>query len=361
MLLNILLKTSLSLRTRISKYLIFLFVFSISAVLLIPGCGDDTVSSDYNIEMPRFNWRKINLYQNDFDQVWAIDTGNIYLLNISSSNLYKLSEGNLTNYYIGNNYIHLLSGIGNQIIIYALSDLNELKFIFWNGSATEVSTGFFLPDTLGNFFTGCATENMGYWISSQSGVVSYNNGNLNFYYLDDPFFTPERIFKSSHNTIRMTGNSFERKIMYEFQDTSFVKIFDYSGNYLLRVLNNEAIGYHIDEYMTGPCFYTISGNTFIESFCTSTNFPISFGSYFSGSSLSDLFIPVYSNAVFNEPRSNGILHWNGNKFSREFAFDFPVPGIGFGVYSNFIIDENTSLILEGYYPKISLYIGTRKK
>lgn len=355
-------KTSLSFKQKNVKYLFYLFIFNISAVMLYPGCSDDTVSSNYNIDLPRFNWRTVNLYSNYFNQVWANDTGNIYFLSCSSSDLYKLSGNILTNYTIGNNYIQRLSGTKNEVVIFALSNTNELKFILWNGSPLEIPTGFILPDTLDPKFTGCATENMGYWICSQTGVVFYNNGNIKYYYLNEPFFNPRKIFKTNQNTIRITGESINRQIMFELQDTTFIKIFDYTGNYFLQVLNNEAIGYYISEHMTGPCFYTLSGNNFIENYCINTNIPISFGLYFfSGSSFSDIFFPVYSTALFNELSSTGILHWNGYKFSKEFEFEAREPGIGFGVLNNYSIDENNFLILEGYYPKITLYIGTRKK
>ena len=341
------------------RTLLILLITAIS-IIYSPGCGDDSVSSNYNIDLQRFNWRTVSLFPNNFNEIWANDTGKIYLLSLSTSNLYKLSGGNLTNYNIGNNNIQRLSGTKDNVVIFALSGENELKFIFWNGSPMEISTGFFLPDTLSHLFTGCVTDNMGAWICSQYGIVSYNNGSLNYYYLDEPLFIPDNIFKSSQNTIRITGESVYRKIMYELQDTAFVKIFDYTGNYNLQVLNNEAIGYHIDENMTGPCFYIISGNNFIENYCINTNIPISFGSNISGSSISDLFFPVYSNAVFNGLSSNGILHWNGNRFSREFEFDAHRPGIGFGVLYNYSIDNDNHLILEGEYPHIKLYIGTRK-
>lgn len=357
MFIKILQKISLS----FTKYLIYLFVLSISAVLVITGCSDGTVSSNYNIDLPRFNWRTVNLNYNNFSQLWANDTGNIYLLDHSTPNLYKLSGGNITNYYIGDNYLHKLSGIGNQPVIFALSDLNELKFIFWNGSPLEIPTGLYINDTVGNIFRGCVTENLGAWICSQSGIVSYNNGSIKYYFLDEPFFIPDKIFKTNQNTIRITGESINRQLMFELQDTTFVKIFDYTGNYRLQVLNTEAYGIYMDENMTGPCFYTISGNNFIEIFCINTNIPISFGSFISGASFSDILIPVYSPALFNELSSFGILHWNGNKFSREFEFDIKQPGIGNGIFNNYAIDENSFLILEGEYPVIKLYIGSRKQ
>lgn len=351
----------------IQFYYVLIKVRSVLAILIIgisiiysPGCVDDTISSNYNIDLPRFIWRKVNLNADYFDQVWAKDTGNVYLLSIMGTNLYKLSGGNLTNYYINEDPIKQLAGTESGIAIFAMTDTRELKFIFWNGAVTEISTGLFLSDTLGTYFRGCATDDLGAWICSQSGIVTYNNGNINRYSLDDPFFIPEEIFKSQQNTIRITGKSREIQEMYEFRDTAFVKIFQYEGNNELRVLNNQACGYYIDEYSTGPCFYDISGTGFIENSCISTNIPISFGNNLSGTSFSNLILYVYSPALFNELSSIGILHWNGNKLSREFEFDPKQPGIGDPIFGFHSIDENNLLMLEGEYLRIKLYIGTRK-
>lgn len=347
-------------------YYVLIKVSSVLAMLIIgisiiysPGCSDDTISTNYNIDLPRFNWRKINLAADNFDQVWAIDTGSVYLLSTMGTNLYKLSGGNFTHYYIGEDPIKQLAGTESGIAIFAMTDTRELKFIFWNGIGTEISTGLFLSDTVGTYYSGCATDDLGAWICSQSGIVSYNSGNINRYSLDDPFFIPKEIFMSQQNTIRITGRSREIQQMYEFRDTAFVKIFQYEGNNELRVLNNQACGYYIDEYMTGPCFYDISGTGFIENSCISTNIPISFGNNLSGSSFSNLFICVFSTAIFNELNPNGILHWNGNKLSREFEFDPKQPGIGDPIFSFHSIDENNLLMLEGEYLRIKLYIGTR--
>ncbi len=347
-------------------FYVLIKVSSVLAMLIIgisiiysTGCSDDTVSSNYNLDLPRFNWRKVNLNAYYIDQVWAKDTGNVYLLGSTGNNLYKLSGGNLTNYYIGEDPIKQLSGTERDIVIFAMTDTRELKFIFWNGSATEIFTGLFLSDTLGTYFNGCATEDLGAWICSQSGIVSYSSGNINSYSLDDPFFIPKEIFRSHQNTIRITGKSREVQIMYEFRDTSFVKIFEYTGINELRILNNEACGYYIDQNMTGPCFYDLSGTSFTENSCISTNIPISFGNNLSGTSFSNLFLYVYSTALFNELSSIGILHWNGNKLSREFEFD-PQGGIGFGVFQYYSIDENNHLILEGQ-SRFKLFIGTKKQ
>ena len=353
------LKQFFSVLTSIKSILVMLV--TVIPIICSTGCGDDTISSNYNIDLPRFNWRKVNLNTEYFDQVWAKDTGNVYLLSIMGTDLYKLSGGNLTNYYISEDPIKQLAGTESGIAIFAMTDTREFKFIFWNGSATEISTGLFLSDTVGTYYSGCATDDLGAWICSQSGIVSFNRGNINRYSLDDPFFIPKEIFKSHQNTIRITGKSREIQQMYEFRDTVFVKIFQYEGNNELKVLNNQACGYYIDEYMTGPCFYDISGASFIENSCISTNIPISFGNNLSGSSFSNLFICVFSTALFNELNPNGILHWNGNKLSREFEFDAKQPGIGDPIFDFHNIDENNLLMLEGEYPRIKLYTGTRKQ
>lgn len=338
---------------------ILVMLITVISIIYSTGCGDDTVSSNYNIDLPRFNWRIVNLNTFYFDQVWGKDTGNVYLLSSTGNNLYKLSGGNLTNYYIGEDPIKQLSGTERDIVIFAMTDTRELKFIFWNGSSTEISTGLFLSDTLGTYFRGCATADLGAWICSQSGIVSFYNGNITRYSLDDPFFVPREIFRSHQNNIRITGKSREIQKMYEFRDTSFVKIFEYTGINELRVLNNEACGYYIDQNMTGPCFYDLSGTSFTENSCISTNIPISFGNNLSGTSFSNLFLHVYSTALFNELSSIGILHWNGNKLSREFEFDAQ-GGIGFGVFQYYSIDENNHLILEGQ-SRLKLFIGTKKQ
>lgn len=337
----------------------FLFLFS-AAALQITGCGDETVSTNYNIDMPRFNWKTVSLNAENFNCIWARDTNNIYLMSNVGNKLFKLDNGHLTNYNIGNYYIKQLTGNTNGVVIFALDEQGELRFIFWNGGAQEVRTGIYIPDTLGNYFTGCATDDMGYWIASQSGIASYNGGDTTRYYVNDNMFIPKQIFKSRQNTIRVTGESRNTQKIYELQDTTFVQIFENTGNYFLKVLRNEAYGYFINENMTGPCFYNISGNSYIENFCINTNIPISFGSNISGTAFSDLFFYVYSPALFNELSSFGILHWDGYKFSREFELYSTPPGIGGTEFYFHSIDENIILILEGQYPSKKLYIGIRK-
>ncbi|HRJ84963.1 MAG TPA: hypothetical protein PK753_13515 [Ignavibacteria bacterium] len=337
----------------------FLFLFS-AAALHFTGCGDDTVSTNYNIDMPRFNWKTVSLNAENFNCIWSRDTANMYLMSNVGNKLFKLTNGSLTNYNIGNHLIKQLSGNTSNVVIFALDESGEMKFVIWNGAAQEIRTGIYIPDTLGNYFTGCATDDMGYWIASQSGIASYNGGSTTRYYVNDNMFIPKHIYKSRQNTIRITGESRNTQKIYELQDTAFVQIFENTGNYYLKVLRDEAYGYFINENIPGPCFYNISGNSYVENFCINTNIPISFGNSLSGTAFSDLFFEVYSSALFNELSSFGILHWDGYKFSREFEFEVQQPGIGNSATAFYSIDENNLLILEGQYPSKKLYIGTRK-
>lgn len=337
----------------------FLSIFS-AAALQFSGCGDDTVSSNFNIDMPRFNWKTVSLNAENFNCIWARDTANIYLMSNVGNKLFKLTNGYLTNYNIGNHFIKQLSGNANNVVIFALDESGEMKFVIWNGAAQEVRTGIYIPDTLGNYFTGCATDDMGYWIASQSGIASYNGGVTTRYYVNDNMFVPKQIFKSQQNTIRITGESRNTQKIYELQDTAFVQIFENTGNYYLKVLRNEAYGYFFNENMPGPCFYNLSGNSYVENFCINTNIPISFGNNLTGTAFSDLFFYVYSHALFNELSSMGILHWDGYKFSREFEFEVEQPGIGNSATDLYSIDENNLIILDGQFPRMKLYVGTKK-
>lgn len=370
----------------ISKIILRIAVFLtviITAINFI-SCGDDTVTVTENeFDPPRFNWRSFELQNTGYADIWAQDTNNIFLLNHIYHSLYKLHNRNISTYYIGNYGLNQMQGISNnEIYIFGCESGITPTIIKWDGAGfTYYPTNITMPGSSGVNNKHFMRNSNEIWICTKKGIARFDGVNYNYFDYGDSTMTPDGIFLSERNSIQYfcskvvdsTGEI--EQALYELQDNTFIKIFEYSENpnitrsyiYLKEIRGNK-FGIKIN-YSVGAnwsmCYYDFNNYSFSFGYCFSSKFitlqtdvrsinPV-------GTNLNNYIMFIESESGFFEHYRTGFVHWNGYKFSKEFGLS----GAGYPFYEEYIlfnINESSYLLLQ---PNIvearnTLYIGTKK-
>ncbi len=357
------------------------FTVIIAAVNFI-SCGDDTITViEEEFDPPRFNWRSIELPNTGYADIWAFDTTNIYLLNHNYQSIYKINNGNISTYYIGPYGFNQMQGISNnEIYIFGTEFGITPSIIKWDGGGfTYYPTNITMPGSSGINNKHFLRNSNEIWICTKRGIAKFNGVNYDYFTYDDSTMTPDGIFLSESNTIQYICTKVESsgettQALYELRDKYFIKIFEYAENpniirstmYLKEIRGNK-FGIKVNQPEGGSwsmCYNDFDNSTFSPRFCFSdelqyfasgvrSNNPI-------GYNLNNYMMLVVSGTGIFYNYRTGIIHWNGNKFSKELG----VGGTGLLFYETFIlfnISDNSYLMLEPNIvdAKSTLHIGTR--
>ena len=388
-------KTTDILRTPIVSKHNLLILFLLFAFLL-SACKDDVVTPPQGEDFapPRFNWRAMQINNIGFADIWAQDTNNIYLINHYDKSLYIVSHGTVTTYYVGNYYLTQLKGLSNnEIYLFGANNSSGLLTVIkWNGGGFEYYPTDIIVTTAVSalFIRGCAVSSNEIWALSMNGISRFDGSKMTDYPYGEPSnsLTPIDIFLSDNHKIQYiavnadTANELNK--LYEFADTGFVKIYEGTINpfgrtlLLLREVGGVNFGLQFNQQLGEPgtvCIKYFNGSSFTDYFCY--NDVISF-SWWTGVSKnpvgvnlqSFIFLAQANNAIFyllGDTITNrvGILHWDGNKVSKEIGLSGYESGYDFEHCIPFAINRDNYLVLEPYYPneplKNTLYIGSKKK
>lgn len=364
----------------ILKIAVFLTVI-IAAVNFI-SCGDDIVYvAKEEFDPPRFNWRSMEVPNMGYSDVWALDTSNIYMINYYDRNLYKISNGNISVSYVGYYGLNQMQGVSNnEIYIFGGAADGILTIIKWDGTGfSYYPTNINLSGNAGYWIKGYVRNSNEIWICSQNGIAIFNGINYQYYTFDDTTMTPNEIFLSENNTIQYICQKEDaggiKQSLYELQGNTFIKLFEYykdpniNMSYIfLKEINGNKFGIEIKQPAGanwGMCYYDFNNYTFSSNYCFNNKiYTLPFGVRSinpAGANLNNYIMFIESESSFFEHYRTGIIHWNGNIFSKEFGLS----GAGFLFYEAYIlsnIHETSYLILEPHIAdgKSTLYIGTKK-
>jgi hypothetical protein len=377
-----------------NKKIILFLLFS----FLLSACKDDVIvvpppPQGEDFAPPRFNWRAMEINNIGFADIWAQDTNNIYLLSHYDKSLYIVSHGIVTTYYVGNYYLTQIKGLSNnEIYIFAAGYAsNLLTIIKWNGGGFEYYPTDITVTTGVSALTirGCAVSSNEVWALSIDGINRFNGFKMTDYSFGDPtdsLVVPIDLFLSDNHKIQYiannadTGNNQNR--LYEFRDTGFVKIYEdqiVTHMTLLREVGGVNFGLQLNYNVPLPgtvCIKYFTGSSFTDYFCynnkISTKFTTGVSKNPVGTNLqSFIFLAQANELIFNtitpviDQVEVGILHWDGNKVSKEIGVHGYENSYDFEHYILFAINQDNYLILEPFYPNNpmsnTLYIGTKKK
>jgi hypothetical protein len=352
---------------------------------LFSSCSDDTVSPPKppvsEFDSARFNWRTENIYYRGFAGAWAIDTNHIFLLNHANRNLYIVSGGNTAIYYAGDYYFNEIKGISNSEVYLFGAGLydNKLTIIKWNGSSFEThATNTIVRNT--RFIRGCAISSNEVWICSNNGISKFDGVNMTNYVYEDSLLDPDFFFLSVDNKLQYIAAKALDSVdvqacLFELRDTAFVRIFndtiipypDRSSTFL-EVIGGYKYGLKLNEPLGSPwsvCLQYFTGSAFMDYFCFNNkieNLHIATSANPVGLNLQSFIFLVHTDrSLFGS--NVGIIHWNGEKPSKELMV---LPYESPYYYDTFIlccINSDNYLVLEpdGYNPDNTwLHIGTKK-
>lgn len=367
----------------ILKIAVFVTVI-IFAVNLI-SCGDDTVTVvEEEFDPPRFNWRSVEVPNTGYADIWALDTNNIFLLNQYYQCIYRINNGVISTYNIAPYGFNQMQGISNnEIYIFGSTNGITPSIIKWDGAGfTSYPTNITMTGSMGINNKHFLRNSNEIWICTKRGIAKFNGVNYDYFSYDDSTMTPFGIFLSERNTIQYiclkvvdsTGETIQA--LYELQDNTFMKIFEYSenpnitGSYIyLKEIRGNKFGIKIN-YNVGAnwsmCYYDFNTYSFLPGFCFSSKFITLQTDVRSinpaGANLNNYIMFIESESGFFEHYRGGFVHWNGSKFSKEFG----VGGTGSLFYKSYIlfnISDVSYLILQPYSLNdinCTLYIGTQK-
>ena len=374
-----------------------IFYLLLPLLFLFSSCKDDPVTVTEDFAPPRFNWRTVDINQNQnpgFADIWAMDTNNIYLLNHYDKSLYIVSHGFVTTHYIGNYFLTQMKGISNsEIYIFAAGNAsNLLTIIKWNGGGFEYYPTDIIIKTGASALTirDCVVSYNEIWVLSMDGICRFDGSKITNYSFGDPnapLLVPLDIFLSDNQRVQYiaynqdTANQQNR--LYEFADSGFVKIYEGTNNpfgrtlLILNEVGGVKFGLQLNQPLGEPysvCIKYFTGSSFSDYFCynnligsrhptgvTSQN-PV-------GTNLqSFIFLAEAHETIFTAfdsiPVKVGILHWDGNKVSKEIGLFDVNTGYDFEHHILFAMNHYNYLILDPFKkgdPSISLlYIGTKK-
>jgi hypothetical protein len=357
---------------------ILLSIF-ISSMLILSACSDDPVTpQEPEFDPPRFNWRSMEVPGDGYAGMWALDTNNIYLVNIHNNLLYHISNGNLNSYNYGNYGINEIEGISeNEVYLFGAVPYpdNNLTIIKWNGSGFEYyPTGILVNE--GRTIRGCVVSSGEVWIGSEAGLSRFNGITLQNYSYENPDVLLKNMLLSSENKVqyiseRLFNETTVQQSLYEFRDSGFVLLYDeitnpFPGYSSLNEINGIKYGLKLNRLDRTVCFENFTGTAFSEMFCLNSKVTVTVSTQSNnpvGISLQEFisFVEVSSIEIFVPGYRSGVIHWNGVRPSAEI-------GLSNGFISEYerplvhSIDANTYLVLEPQNPANRvLFIGTRKK
>jgi len=367
--------------SKIIQNITVFFTVIIAAVNFI-SCGDDIVYvAKEEFDPPRFNWRSMEFPNTGYADIWALDTNNIYMLNHTYRSLYKLNNGNVSTFYIGVYGFNQMQGISNnEIYIFGCEFGVTPTIIKWDGGGyTYHPTNITMPGSSGINNKHFLRNSNEIWICSKSGIAKFDGEDYEYFAYDDTTMTPDGIFLSESNTIQYICSKIDNsgeftQVLYELQGNIFIILFEYTHNpniirstmYLKEIRGNK-FGIKINQpegASWSMCYNDFNNNAFSPRYCFSdelqyfasgirSNNPI-------GYNLNNyMMLVVAGTGIFYNYRT-GIIHWDGNKFSKELG----TGGTGSLFYETFIlfnICANSYLMLEPNIvdAKSTLYIGTR--
>jgi hypothetical protein len=361
----------------------FLITGSLSIALIFIACDDDNPVTPpvSEFDSARFNWRTDEIPHTGFAGMWAQDTSNIFLLNNYDHSLYKESGGNVTIMDAGNYYFSDIKGLSNnEVYLFGESkDDYKLNIVKWSGASFEAHPSNVTINRNGRFIRGCAVSPNEIWTISNNGISKFDGIKMTDYVYEDTLADPNFLFLSNDNKIQYIASKFFEPFqveikLYQFNDSSFTKIFDYvftegSGETFLQQIGGHKFGLQMNGPTGGPfsmCMKYFTGTSFTEYFCFNKKIQTlwrSLPNNPTGVNLQNFVILVNTDESLFSSRV-GIVNWNGDKFSRELMLTgFINPGEYFNTYIVYCIDENNYLVLEpqgSFGPNNTLYIGTRK-
>lgn len=355
---------------------------SFLASLLFISCSEEPVKPPgEEFDPPRFNWRSVEITGEGFVGIWALDTNDIYLLNHDNKTLHHINKGNASIYSVGNYGLNEIEGISNnEIYLFGTTPFpdNNLTIIKWNGVSFEYyPTGI----NASSDFTirGFSANSNEIWICSQNGLSKFDGVNIINYAYEDSLLEPLDLFLSIDNKIqyisgRWVDTAHIQQCLFEFRDTGFVRIYDYTGSpyptwsytFLQEVAGNK-IGLKISQNPNTICIDHFTGSSFTSYFCLNekiespvtspSNNPVGVNPE------NFIFVVRSSDRIFEPSSKVGIVHWNGSKLSKEIGLapsSFPYHSIAPIV---FCISSNNYLVFEPHsfnndIP--TLHIGTKK-
>lgn len=357
------------------------FTVIIVAVNFI-SCGDETVTVvEEEFDPPRFNWRSFELNNTGYADIWALDTNNIFLLNHYYQCFYRINNGVISTYNIGPYGFNQMQGISNnEIYIFGSANGITPSIIKWDGAGfTSYPTKITMPGSSGINNKHFLRNSNEIWICTKMGIAKFDGEDYEYFDYDDSTMTPVGIFLSERNAIQYICTKIDNtgeftQSLYELQGNIFIKLFEYTHNpniirstiYLKEIRGNK-FGIKINQPLGANwsmCYNDFNNNAFSQRFCFSDEIQ-----YFASDVRSNnpvgyninnyMMLAVSGTGIFYNYRT-GIIHWNGNKFSKELG----VGGTGYPFYEEYIlfnINESSYLILEPHIVdgKSTLYIGTR--
>lgn len=374
--------------TKIKKIIL---VFSIS--LLIYSCKDEltSVTDNYRFDPPRFNWRAMDIYYHGFAGVWAADTSKIFLLNHNNRSLYIISGGNVSMQYVGDYYLNEIKGLSNNEVYLFGAGLydRKLTIIKWNGAGFEYYPSNIYVAGSTYWIRGFALNSNEVWICSQSGISKFNGIKIKNYTYEDSLLTPIDLFLNNYNklqyiTMRIVDTVNTRISLFELQDNSFVRVYDYTINpypdrtgVFLEEVGGYNIGMEYNEPIGAPwsvCVKYFTGTSFVNYFCFNnkigSNYSFQFHNPVGVNPQSFIFLAQASDYIFEPPpgstypRRVGIVHWDGNRVSKELGVNvLDAQPFYYTTHILFCIDKDNYIILEplsNNYDNSTLYILTKK-
>lgn len=350
--------------------------------LVFNSCSEDPVKPAVEeFDPPRFNWRSMEVPNIGYADIWALDTSNIYMINYYDRNLYKISNGNISVSYVGYYGLNQMQGVSNtEIYIFGGAADGILTIIKWDGAGfSYYPTNINLTGNAGYWIKGYVRNSNEIWICSQNGIAMFNGVNYQYFNYEDTTMKPNEIFLSENNTIRYICQKEDaggiKQSLYELQGNTFIKLFEYykdpniNLSYIfLKEIRGNKFGIEIKQPAGANwsmCYCNFNNYSFSSNYCFNNKiYTLPFGVRSRnpvGVNLNNYIMFIEAESGFFEHYRTGIIHWNGNKFSKELGLS----GTGFLFYEAFIlfnINETSNLLLEPHIvdAKSTLYIGTEK-
>ena len=281
------------------------------------------VDTTYHFDSARYDWTVDILFNDPYGDLYVPDTNNLYL--ITDGNL-LWKHGNSTDYIplpfqcygmdgLGNNNIYLAGSQG-----YVGTKRNVIKILKYNGS-TFTNLNFPTDTVAGEFtlnYVYAVSENE-VWLSGyyNSRIYRYDGTEFHRYDLDRGFRPSSNFVKNSeglfiHTTKYFSNGSPDSIRIYKFDGTLFNPVYSVKIN---GSLITNYLMYNMDNYIFNireDGIYKFTGGNFMK---VVSSLPVNFYIDFGGKNQNDLLLRGYSG-----PRSDStnFIHWNGNKWSKEF-------------------------------------------
>ncbi len=360
--------------------------FSIAALLFTGfcfySCGDEAVMiSKEEFDPPRFNWRGVDLPLTGYSDIWAQDTSNIYLINYYDRNLYRINNGNTSAFNAGNYGLNHMQGINNnEVYIFGTSANGFITIIKWDGNSYSYYPT--IIDLTGYNYLGIigyARNSNEIWVCCQMGIARFDGANYQYFASDDSTMMPQTIFLSENNTIQYISTRIDetgiKHALYELQGSSIVKLFEYHKNptidrrynYLKEIRGNK-FGLEMNQPIGANwsmCFLNFQNYSFTWAYCFDSKIR-TFSTDVrpknpAGTGLNNYVMFIEAESGFFEHYRTGLIHWDGNKLSKELGLS-GAAGPSFSTFLLYNINESSYLFLEPHYfdATSKLYIGTRK-